>query len=559
MEVSELMRTLLARRGVEKDEDVAAFLCPDYAVHTHSPLLLMGMEAAIARLFAAMSGGERIAIYGDFDCDGIPGAAVLYDTFQKIGYENVEVYIPHRDREGYGVHIAALDTLAGHGVSLVITVDVGTTAIEPVRYAKSVGIDVIVTDHHEVKEVLPEAVAIINPKLGEYPFPDLCGAAVAWKLACALLIEGKKRGLENFTRIPDGWEKWLLDLVAIATIADLVPLIGENRALAFFGLTVLRKTPRPGIRAFCAGLRLRQHELTEDDISFSFAPRLNAASRMGDPEIAFKVLVSKDRNEAEGLVKHLEELNASRKGVVGSIVREAKKRMETRFASDEQVVVLGDTAWKPSLLGLVANKLLDGRNGMVCLWGQNGNGDLKGSCRTDGSLSMVDVFTRAEGAVEEFGGHHASGGFSVSKDQVHTLHEALARAANELERVEKETAASYDALMSLSDMSWSFYCEIARLSPFGMGNPKPVFRIRRTSVVSVKSFGKEKNHVEVMLASCEGIASLRAFDFFRSESDFTARPAVGTGADVIATLERDSFRGPGRIALRLVDILPQQD
>jgi single-stranded-DNA-specific exonuclease len=557
--LSESLLTLLARRGIEDPDEQERFLHPDFERDTHHHSLLHDIDRAVSRIFAAMTHGEQIAIYGDFDCDGIPGTAILYETFAKIGYDKVQVYIPHRDREGYGVHADALKALASRGVSLIITVDVGTTAIEPVRYAKNLGMDVIVTDHHEVKDALPEAAALINPKLGEYPFRDLCGAAVAWKLASAVLAEGKRRGVSGFLAIPDGWEKWLLDLVAIATIADLVPLVGENRALAHFGITVLRKTPRPGIRALAAELRLRQSELTEDDISFSFAPRLNAASRMGDPEIAFGLLVARERDEAETLARQLEELNARRKGAVGAVVREAKKRMEARFRPDEPIVVMGDPAWKPSLLGLVANKLLDGRTGMVCLWGESGSGELKGSCRTDGSLSMVDIFTRAEGATLEFGGHHASGGFSLTKEQAHSLPDVLRRVAEEAERVEKNAAAEFDAHASLSQMSWSFYRELARLSPFGIGNPKPVFRIARTSVVSVRSFGKEKNHVEVMLTCPDTNASLRSFDFFRSDRDFTVQPVSGVGADVLATLERDAFRGWGRVVLRLVDILPAQE
>src|SRR3989344_2557365 len=275
MEISELVRTLLAKRGVENDADVAAFLNPDYELHTHDPFLLQGMDVAVARLLSAIDAGERIAVYADFDCDGIPGAALLSDFFNKIGYENFEVYLPHRDREGYGFHTEAISALAARGVKLIITVDVGTTAVDAVAFAKEKGVDVIVTDHHEpirdpsasngpgIPAQLPDAVAVLNPKIAPYPFPSLCGAAVAFKLAQAAIQEGRKRGLKQFATIPLGWEKWLLDMVAIATIADMVPLVGENRALAHWGLQVLRKSPRPGIRALCAKLRLRQDELSE--------------------------------------------------------------------------------------------------------------------------------------------------------------------------------------------------------------------------------------------------------------------------------------------------------
>ncbi len=553
--MSDLVARLLSRRGITIPQDIETFLTPNYERDIHHHSLLEGIERAVARVFSAMQSNERIAVYADFDCDGIPGAAILYDFFKKIQYTNVEVYIPHRDREGYGIHEDALKQLKERGVSLIITVDVGTVAIEPIRYAKELGLDVIVTDHHEVHGELPECVAIINPKLGDYPFRDLCGAAMAWKLVCALLAEGKKRELENFTAIPDGWEKWLLDLVAIATVADLVPLVGENRALAHFGLTVLRKSPRPGIRALSSELRLRQSEVTEDDIGFSFAPRINAASRMGNPETAFQLLTADSTEEAEKIARELEKLNTKRKGVVASIVREARKRMHARYTVEDAVVVLGDVTWKPSLLGLVANSLMGERGGVVCLWGANVNGDLKGSFRSDGTLSVVELCTAAKDHFIEFGGHHASGGFSVSHEHVHALPGALLRAAETLERKKEEKTPEHDALITLSEVSWALYADISRLAPFGMGNPKPVFRVARASVASMRAFGKEKNHVEVALSCFDTGARARAFDFFRTPADFTHMPEPGKLVDILGTLVRDSFRGPHSLALRLVDVL----
>src|SRR3989338_5510252 len=365
--MSDLVMELLSKRGITIAEDIERFLNPDYERDTHSPFLLEGMDMAVARLLAAIAQNERIAIYADFDCDGIPGAALLSDFFKKIGYENFEVYLPHRDREGYGFHKEAIEDLASREVTLIITVDVGTNATEAVRFAKEKGIDIVVTDHHELTGSLPDCVAILNPKLGSYPFRDLCGAAVAFKLVQAALIEGKKRSLEAFAKIPDGWEKWLLDLVAFATVADLVPLVGENRVLAHFGLKVLRKSPREGIIALCNKLRIRRSELTENDIAFSIAPRVNAASRMDEPELAFRILTTSDTREAETLAAHLEELNSMRKVAVASVVKAAKRSARTRFRSDERVVVLGSPEWKPALLGLAANSIIEERGGVVCL------------------------------------------------------------------------------------------------------------------------------------------------------------------------------------------------
>jgi single-stranded-DNA-specific exonuclease len=551
---SDFVRALLARRGIDTPEAIASFLEPDYATQTHSPMLLEGMERALARLFAVLAGNERIAVYADFDCDGIPGAALLSDFFTKIEYANFEVYLPHRDREGYGFHMSAIDELAARGVSLIITVDVGTTSLDAVAHAKKKGVDVIVTDHHEITGPLPDAVAVLNPKLGAYPFPHLCGAAMAFKFAQAALQEGKRRGIERFMNIPDGWEKWLLDMVAIATVADMVPLVGENRVLAYWGLSVLRKSPRPGINALCNATRMRKHEITEDDIGFSIAPRINAASRMDEPMAAFQLLTTKDPREAEQLAAHLEKLNARRKGVVGGIVREARKHVKVRYAADERVVVVGNTEWKPALLGLAANSIMEERGGVVCLWGRDVNGNLKGSCRSDGGVSITDLFANADDVLEEYGGHSASGGFSVSHEQVHTLGEAFTRAAGAVAPAALAAVREPDLHISLSNVSRPLFTEVSRMAPFGMGNPKPLFHIAGCVVVDVRRFGKEGNHVEVSLECRTTGARARAFDFFRAPEDFSHAPAQGAEARVLATIERDSFRGG--LALRIVDILP---
>ncbi|HUO55829.1 MAG TPA: single-stranded-DNA-specific exonuclease RecJ [Candidatus Paceibacterota bacterium] len=553
--ISGLLRTLLARRGIESQAAIDAFLYPDYAAHTHSPFLLNGMQKAVDRVLRSIVDNKHIAVYADFDCDGIPGASILSDFFRKIGYENFEVYLPHRDREGYGFHKEAINTLASRGVSLIITVDVGTVAHEGIAHANEKEIDVIVTDHHEIMGKLPDAYAILNPKIPEYPFPDLCGAAVAFKLVQALLQEGRQREIPAFSAIPDGWEKWLLDLVAIATVADMVPLLGENRALAFWGLQVLRKSPRPGISALCARLRLKKSELSEDDIGFSIAPRINAASRMDEPDLAFRLLTTRDHQEADHLTAQLESLNASRKGIVAGIVKSARKSVRERFAASEKVVVLGNPEWKPALLGLAANSIMEERGGVVCLWGRDGNGTLKGSCRSDGTIPLPDLFSKARESFVECGGHNASGGFTVTHEQVHTLPEVLRAIAEALPETLRESTDNEEELrVTLREISLPLYSELSHLAPFGIGNKKPVLRISRVAVVTVRQFGKENNHIELMLRDGNN-TTVRGFDFFRSRDDFSFVPHENEIVDVLATLERDTFRSPERFALRLIDIL----
>jgi len=555
MELSDLLKTLLDKRGIS---DIESFLNPDYG-SLHDPMLLPDMGKALSRFFVALEKGEHIAIYTDFDCDGVGAATVFSDFLEKIGYHNAEIYMPHRDNEGYGFHEQAIRELHARSASLIITADVGIAAAKEVRVANELGVDVIITDHHEVMNETPPAFAVVNPKLGGYPFPHLCGAAVAYKFVQAALAEGRTRGIESFLKIPEGWEKWLLDAVAIATIADMVPLIGENRVLAHFGLRVLRRTRRPGLAALAENTRLRLSEITEDDIGFSIAPRINAASRMDNPDLALKLLTTQDALEAARLAKQLEDLNAKRKTMVATIVRSAKRRARERFAERSPVTVLGDTAWKPALLGLAANSLMGDRGGVVCLWGRDAAGNLKGSCRSNGSVSLSDLFQNAPDAFLQFGGHAHAGGFTVSPDRIHTLHEELLvaheRAASE-KMVRDLEVLVHDATLALSTISHNLIKELSFLSPFGVGNPKPVFHIPEARITGVRSFGKEKNHVEVMLECAHTGRIVRAFEFFKQPEQFTFAPVPGTSAHVLATLERDTFRGPTAVSLRVVDFLP---
>lgn len=548
-----ILELLLTQRGVS-GENRDRFLNPDYARDTHDPFLFADMDVAVKRLLAAIERREKIAIYADFDCDGIPAAVVMHDFLKKVGHENLEVYIPHRHNEGHGFHKGAVDTLKARGVSLIVTLDVGTVANETAAHAKSLGLDVIITDHHEPGMILPPCVALINPKREGYPFKDLCGAAVGFKLAQATLIEGRKREIPSFTAIPEGWEKWLLDMVGIATVADMVPLIGENRVLARFGLMVLRKSPRAGLLALCRKLRLNQSGITEDDIGFSIGPRINAASRMDCPELAFRLLSTIDPLEAETIAGELEKLNSKRKGTVAALVKEAKQLAYERFP-DSKVAVLGNPSWKPALLGLAANSLMNERGGVVCLWGRDGNGEIKGSCRSDGSINIVEMFRNAqvETALEEAGGHAMAGGFSVSHEQVHHLPELFAQAVAAGSQ-KKTEIPSFDAELMPAHVTRALWLTLSELAPFGIGNPKPLFRLPSVMIESVRIFGKEQTHTEIIVRGDESERTLRAFEYFRTPDEFTAPPQVGRRAQLLGTVERDTFRGESYV-LRLVDVL----
>jgi single-stranded-DNA-specific exonuclease len=541
-----LLNQLLHARGITDADEAQVFLNPDYNTQLHSPLLLHDIEAACIRVESAVKNKEQIAIFSDYDCDGIPGAVVLFDFFTAIKHPEFQNYIPHRHYEGFGLSNKAIDTLAADGVQLIITIDCGTSNIEEVAYAKNKGIDVIITDHHEPGTELPEAVAVVNPKLGKYPFTDLCGAAVAFKLAQALL----ERGAYDVTA---GWEKWWLDMVGIATIADMVPLIGENRVLAHYGLQVLRKSRRPGLQQLLKKAKVNQSYLTEDDIGFTIGPRINAASRMDTPEDAFHMLSETDVTKASVCVTHLEDLNTKRKSMVAQMTKELHKRLE-QVEELPKVLVFGNPDWRPSLVGLAANKLAEEHGRPAFIWGTDGNGIYKGSCRSGGDASVVTLMQAVPEVFSEYGGHHVAGGFAVNDADIFTFGEKLNAA---MEALGNEATVSepviIDAEISLNEVN-AFLCkQLNQLAPYGMANKKPLFAFKNVSPSSVDVFGKTQEHTKVIFATENG--QLEAIAFFQLPNSFTKEPKVNVPLTLIGHVEQSFFMGRMQTRVRIIDIV----
>jgi len=570
-EYSDILQTLLKKRGFKEKGEITAFLNPSYDNDLHDPFLMLGMDVAVKRILQAFVKEEKIGIYSDFDADGIPGGALLHSFFKKIGYDNFVNYIPHRHTEGYGFHKEAVDKLAKEGVNIIITVDVGITASETVTHAKKLGVDVIITDHHQpvVGNDFSDAIAVLNPAQKECPYPEgLCGTGVAYKLVQALIDRGRKSQEEgvvfkNIKDIKEGWEKWLLDLVAIATVADMVPLVGENRTLVHWGLKVLHKSPRIGIRALCHKLRINQSLLNENDIGFSIGPRINASSRMGESQEAFNLLTTESIEEAEALAKKLESLNNKRKGAVAAITKQVKAKVQDmqELLSDgaelPSVIVTGDPSWSPALVGLAAGSVADTLGRVVCIWGREGTGTLKGSCRRGSTdYSIVGMFEAASADLLGFGGHHAAGGFAVGDDGVHTLGDTLNTALNTLkidDDVVKNTH-EFDIELSLRDVHNVTLRELSHLAPFGIGNPKPVIKFTQVTVTSIRHFGKEQNHLELFIKDTNG-ASRKVSKFFATAQSFSEEIIEGRVVDVFANLEESAFAGRRTLELRIVDIV----
>lgn len=600
-----LTRLLLEKRGIVDVKAMEDFLFPSYDKHIGNPFDIYGMGKAVARIVEAIKVGEKIAVYSDYDCDGIPGGVLLRTFFDDIGYP-VEIYVPHRHNEGYGVHNHALDALKARGVTLVITVDLAITNIDEVAYAKSVGIDIIVTDHHlpierdqESKEeytgkgkvvgsqIVPDAVAVLNSKqdICEYTDDMLCGCAVAWKLSCAVLSKLKEEAalckgkdgeisetsgisdslykvLVTVSELKDGYEKWLLDLVGISTISDMVPLQKENRALAHFGLKVLRLTKRHGLNQIFRTQGISKESLTEEDIAFTIAPRINAAGRMGDPIQAHHMLYEKDSVTAQGYVEDLEALNMERKESVKDITNgidfsqiDLRPGRESADSSND-VVAVGDLSWGPGILGLVAQKIIDETGKPTFVWGQGDDKTtVKGSCRSRGDVHVVELMARVQemfpGVITHSGGHEQAGGFSCALDRVSELSNALNEAYKHVTLKELGNAELVaDTDLSFEDVNILTHNAVDTLSPFGVGNPKPLFSFADVTPLSVRWFGKKGEHLEIIYPKKKG--EVKAIIFFGTKelAEKAAKPHT-----LLAHLEKSVFRGKTELRLRIKDIV----
>lgn len=500
----ELQQILLEKLNLSTEEQ-QAFLSPEYKLGHLWDFEDMGI--AVERIYKAVKGGEQIGIYADYDCDGIPGAVVLLDLFKALKLEDrVHVYIPDRHDEGYGLSSIGIDVLEKKGVTLIVTVDLGITAIAEVADARSRGMDVIVTDHHAPLSEYPAALAVVHPKKGSYINQDPCGAGVAFYLVCAFLEKHRAE-----FDIKEGFEKWMLDLVGFATLSDMVPLVGENRMLVTYGMMVMKKTRRDGLRMLFSEQKMDPERLTETDLTFTVAPRLNAASRMATPMLAFELLSTNDRSRALVLVKELEKINNERKVLVARIVKEAHKKLDARELP--AIVVLGDLSWRPAVLGLVATKLQETYIRSFFVWGESGDGLIKGSCRMLDEHHAGYIFQALpEGVVLHSGGHQAAGGFAVAKEKIHFLEQELNNAISKVTHTVEKKESTENLVTPVAVASVRHLQKIRVLAPFGIGNPQPTFVFENVKVLSTKMFGKNKEHLECEVQDMTGRAT--AFTFF---------------------------------------------
>lgn len=540
-----IVARVLAARGITDAAAARAFL--DRSPGDDNPFRLAGMDAAVARVRQAIRGGEPIAVYGDYDADGVTATALLTEALAAVGAADVRQFIPHRERDGYGVHAHALEALAREGVRLVVTVDCGIRAAREIDAVARQGLDVIVTDHHALPADLPAATAVINPRRPDcrYGYPDLAGVGLAFKLAQALLR------VERRTRrgAPGGLDEAdLLDLAALGTVADMVPLVGENRAIVHRGLERLRGALRPGLRALVDAAGVRLDGLTARALGFDLGPRINAAGRVDDARAALDLLLTQDPAEAARLAASIERHNTERRAAQD----EAAQAAETRLAGATDAPFLLDVSPDVPLgvVGLVAGRLAERHYRPAAVLKLDGD-VARGSARSIPEFDIVAGLDQVADLLVKHGGHARAAGFTVHRSNLAALRERLsALAAEALRGLDLRPALDIAAEVGPADVGWPLLEALEGLEPYGQGNPAPLLLWRDAPVASRRAFGAEQRHLGLRLGGAGASDPVEAVAFHRG-GDFGA---IGDRVDVVFTLGVNTWQGARRIELKVEDL-----
>ena len=513
-----LFERILAARGLNDVSARQAFLSPDYAATKYDPFLLSEMDKAVARLVLARQHQEKVVIYGDYDIDGLSATALLLDAFHSFGFQHLDAFIPNRFVEGYGMTIGAVDKVRDMGAQLIVTVDCGSLCHTEIAYAAELGIDTVVTDHHNIAPTRPPAVATVNPKYADhkYPFRDLCGAGVAFKLVQALQT--------RLDGLPDGYEKWLLDLVALGTVCDIVTLADENRANVYWGLEVLKKQRRTGLKALMAVSGIEPETVNTRHLGFGLGPRMNAAGRLGSANYSLEMLRAKDCTAAFESAQKLDDFNTQRKSIQQKIFDEACQQADEMGA--DRVLVLASEGWNHGVIGIVASKLVETYKKPVFIIGIRGE-TATGSARSFGDFSAADAVRAADDIILRGGGHGAAAGVTLEPGQIAAFRARVNEFYDSLQLLEQERYLLPKADVEIDDFSEiteELVQQIARMEPFGNGNPEPVLKITTSTVLNVRRMGADGQHVKLSLRDKNGkVLQMLAFnapeEFFRQPGD----------------------------------------
>lgn len=571
-EYSPLIPQLLYNRGLKTQSQIDEFFNPDFQEDFHSPFLLKGMKKAVKRIQQAITKKEKVVIYGDYDADGVCAAAILFLTLKALGAKEIQVYIPNRDKEGHGLNKEAIEMLVQGGAKLIITVDCACTNLEEVDLANSLGIDVVITDHHELRDTLPRAVALVNPyqKGDKYPFRNLAGTTVAYKLACALLEEHRS-SKANQGPLTAQLVKWLLDLVAIGTVADVMPIIGENRTLVKYGLGVLAQTKWPGLRELMKIAKLSPKlekrsssgeapstNLSTYTLGYILGPRINAAGRMNHANRAFQLLVTENKEEAVSLAQEINQNNLARQSLTEKIVREVKIRLEKQFTQDvnPKIIFEGSPDWPVGLVGLVAGKIADKYHRPTIIY-QEKEKMIYASCRTIPQFDLMKPIEKCADFFDDFGGHKEAAGFRMKKEKLSQVKKIFNQMAEA--QLKDEDLTSYldiDTELSLEEISWQNYDQIQRFAPFGRANLEPRFLAEDLEISDLRMVGNNGHHLKMELMMFNSQSSsgktFKAIGFNLGKRADELK--VGDLIDVVFELIVDEWNGRRDLQLKIIDL-----
>ncbi len=549
-EIPSLILQLLHNRNLITQDQIDEFLNPDYGQDLLDPFLFSDMEKAVARVYQAVENKEKITVHGDYDADGVTSSVLLADVLQKMGAD-FNVYIPHREKEGYGLNEKTIKYLAKKKTKLIITVDCAISNVAEIELAKKKGIDVIVTDHHAEPAELPRAYALIDPKVKKcnYPFYDLAGVGVAFKLAQAIIAKDKKN------IFPVGYEKWLLDLVAIGTVTDMMPLLGENRTLVKYGLMVLNKTKRIGLQLLAdkAGiLPVTEEELiNSENIGFVLGPRINAAGRMDHANAAYELLITNDYNEAKKLTDSLEKNNQQRQKVTEKIMKQVVKDIKD---IDKQYLIWSEGKNLPlGIIGLAAGKIKDEYNRPVLIVSKRLQ-RTSGSGRSIDEFNLIAALNQVAEYFKIYGGHAGAAGFTLKNNKyLKALKEKIFKIARkQLGNKDLRPKLSIEAALDLQDLNWELFDQMEKFEPFGTANPKPVFLVKNLNVENIRTVGNDNSHLKLFLKQ-EGM--IKGFDCigFRM-GNLIEQIKYGDKLDVVCEINLNEFNGTRKLELQLIDI-----
>ena len=547
-EINPVVLQLLYNRGLTNQEKIDQFLNPDYGQDLLDPFLFNQMEKAVKRILEAIVKKEKIVVYGDYDADGVCSSAVMVEALKNLGAQ-VDVYIPFRETEGYGLNASAANDLAEKGTNLVITVDCGISNKKEVDVLNQKGVDVIITDHHHQPLEIPSAYAIINPNLNEekYPFRSLAGCGVAFKV-----VQGLVKHHKNFSvkQLPEGFEKWLLDLVAIGTIADIQPLLEENRVLVKWGLVVLNQTKRLGILKLIEKMNNNLTTLDEKSVSWQITPRLNAAGRLNHASFAYQLLITEEVSQAEKMAEEINKTNQQRQQLTDKINFEAKQIIG-EVKNQKILVVVGD-GWPIGVVGLVAGRLTDEFNLPSLVISRN-NGEITGSARSIAEFNVIEAIQKADQLLSRYGGHSQAAGFTLKNEKaLKEFTKIMIKLANDsLGDLKLAPSLEIETQVKLAEVDWHFFEELKKFMPYGEKNPKPIFLATDLAVVEAKTVGQDNKHLRLMVKEESGaIKKTIGFGF----GHWCDKLRIGDKLDLIFEVDVNEWNGNRELQLKIIDL-----